>query len=151
MSEFADWSEDSGLPEPVLTGAFRTPEDSERIYMKHATSLLGKLTHGEAMSRETRELAKKLEAMTDAERRFWARNKFSWHKVAAAVDMRNYHYTSTQLQAICEWFRRACTKGPWEFLSHDVSNGSHLHLARRDFDWRTRYEAERLAAKGAVQ
>lgn len=140
-----DWSHDNGLPEVVVTHVLRTDDDSEAIYAKHAAALLGKLKTGHPLSDSDRKLASTLDAMTPEDVRAWARSRFSWHKVAAAVDLRNKQYTREQLSNVMRFLREGRTIGPWEILSHDVSNGAHIHVGRRDPKWRSTYEAAKAA------
>lgn len=145
------WSRDNGIPEPVVTQVLRSPDEQEIIYTRHANSLMHKLRDGHPMSSEDNALARELEAMSNAKRRQWARARFSWHLVGCAVDLRNSHYSQKELAGVMAWLRNGRTVGPWEILSHDVSSGFHIHVGRRDFEFRTRHERSMQESKEGLR
>ena len=60
----------------------------------------------------------------------------SWHLVNAAADLRTWHYTPAQRAAVLGWLQSECPREGWELLLHDAGTGSHIHLARKDMQWR---------------
>jgi hypothetical protein len=79
---------------------------------------------------------------SEAEAKERARQRFSWHLVYCAFDMRNWCYTAKQLPKVMALIRQACaeqrpleTQSKWEILSHDVGNGSHIHVGYKDLGW----------------
>lgn len=144
-----EWCREGALPEVVVTQVLRSADEQEDIYFRYAESLLAKLRAGAPLSSEDNQLARELESMSEAQRRQWARFRFSWHRVGCAVDIRNRHYSRTQLAGVMAWLRHGRTVGPWELLSHDVSSGDHVHIGRRDFEFRTKHEQSMKDAKEA--
>lgn len=65
--------------------------------------------------------------------------KFSWHMCFCAADLRNRHYTRTQLRNLFEYLKSGRDDSRFEILDHDVGRGAHLHIGRRDFEWRSRF------------
>lgn len=145
------WSIEGAFPEVVVTHVLRSADEQQKIYFKHAEELISKLRQGAPMSSEQTTLAGELEAMNEARRKQWARNRFSWHRVGAAVDLRNTHYSKAQLAGVMNFLRHGRVTGPWELLSHDVSAGNHIHIGRRDFAWRGQYEQSMKDAKSATE
>lgn len=58
--------------------------------------------------------------------------KFSWHARGTAGDFRVKHYTQEQLALVLVWFEHRFKRPAFECLRHDVGQGDHLHLGRRD-------------------
>jgi hypothetical protein len=117
-----EYSEAMGLPEVVVTDVLRTPAQQEAIYWR-ALQKAGNLTEEEARSA--------------------ARKKFSWHLVAAAVDLRNTHYSRAQLEEAVAFLKKGRSAPMWEVLSHDVGQGHHLHVGRKDFSWRLAFQQKK--------
>lgn len=141
------WSREQGIPEVVVTQVLRSDADQESIYTRHADALIAKLRNGARLPPADKALAEKLEAMSAAGRRKWARERFSWHKIGAAADLRNKHYTPAQLAAVMAHLRTGRAGPDWEILSHDVHSGSHLHVGRKDFLYRKDFEQQMETAK----
>jgi hypothetical protein len=104
------------FPEVVVTHVLRTDDEQEALYWK---AILKK------------------EGCTEVEARLRAREKFSWHKVGCAVDIRNSEYSKSQLEEVMAYLRAGRAIPLWELLSHDVGNGAHVHIGRKDFTWRS--------------
>ncbi len=117
------YSRANGLPEVVITECLRTPEDQERLYWK--------------------QLKRDLNISEDAARR-QAKQKFSWHLCAAAIDIRTSHYTPRQYETVKAHLQLAMAKvskrpGFWEFLPDKHGTGAHCHIARKDAKFRDDY------------
>ena len=112
-----DWSFEQKLPPVVVTHVKRTVDDQERIY----TPVLMKNT-----------------GMPEKKCRELARQRFSWHLVLCAVDLRNIHYTDEERLRVMGFLRS--NLGPmaerFELLEHDVGRGDHIHIGIKDQDWR---------------
>lgn len=145
------WCGDNRLPEVVVTDVLRTDDDSERIYFKYANALIARLREGARAKRrlgpKERELAVRLESMSEAGRRKWARARPSWHKCGCAVDVRNRHYSEEQIAGILAFLRHGRSEEEWELLSHDVHSGEHLHIGRKDEEFKRRHEQSMQEAK----
>lgn len=126
LIELDIWSVDRGFPEVVITEAFRTPAQMEATYWK---SIAAKLAT---------ELPEASPAAREAVARSRARAKFSWHLVRCAADIRNRHYTPIQGRAVLTWLKDNCVAG-FEVVQHDVGRGDHIHLGKRDPEWKARH------------
>lgn len=137
---FESWSRDQGLPEPVVTDVIRTKSQQRAIYVPYAQELIADFEGGVPMQDNDRALAIKLMDLNDDGIAQWAEQRFSWHLVGCAVDLRSRDYTAPQLAAVLGWFRRMALPPTFEFLEHDVGRGDHMHLGRRDFAWRNSFK-----------
>lgn len=70
----------------------------------------------------------------------YGEDKFSWHCVWSAADLRSREYTRPERDMLMEFIRKECGQPFWEVLEHDVGRGSHWHLGRRDFAWRKQHQ-----------
>lgn len=136
VTGLASWLHAKGWEAPFITCIRRTADDSERIYTPYAENLVRSLKMGLSLADKERVLAAELAKMTPEERKAWAREKFSWHNVLCAVDIRNRVYSRGQRMAIMNHLRYGTNTTDWEVLEHDVGRGDHIHLARRDVDRR---------------
>lgn len=136
LQELDEWCNANGIPEVVVTHVLRTKDEQQAIYTKYADSLLRKMEEGKPLAESERKLAKTLSDMKPEERVAWARERFSWHLVGCAVDIRNTHYTAKELSAVMSFLRQGRPIGPYEILSHDVASGAHCHIGFRDFSRR---------------
>jgi len=135
IKDLDEWSKKRGFPEVVVTHCLRTRDDQERIYFKYVQGLRKK----RADKVQLTAAEQRISIMSDKDAKAWAREKFSWHLVACAVDIRNIHYTRTQLLEVLGYLKTGRALGPWEILSHDVSNGNHIHVGVKDFAFRKKY------------
>lgn len=78
---------------------------------------------------------------------FYPDDRWSWHLVDCAVDLRNRHYSRDQLQRVEAWLRAKCASSEWELITKDHGTGPHIHLAYREFGLRRVYEQKQK--KGA--
>ena len=117
VSELDQWSAEHRFPAPIVTHALRSLDDQERIYAPIYADNTGLPV----------ERCKSL-----------ARQRFSWHLVGCAVDLRNAHYSDDERRAVMGFVHNHIEPCPgnWEVLAHDIGRGDHLHLARRDVAWR---------------
>lgn len=130
------YSTENAIPGVVVTHVVRTAEDQASIYVPFFKRLVERLHAGKQMSPTDAKLALELDGKSDAELRKRALQKFSWHCVRCAVDLRIKHYSVEQLKRV-EGFVRARTVNTkyWEFLVHDIA-GAHMHIGVRDFNYR---------------
>jgi hypothetical protein len=63
----------------------------------------------------------------------------SWHLFGCAADLRNNHLRPEQRKAVFRWLQERCPRPGWECLDHDVGNGQHFHIARKDLSWRNTF------------
>lgn len=152
---FTGWSYTAKLPEPVITDVIRTDQQTVDLYVPYILGLLrraerggrdgdGKaapLTLGEEQSvlKYTRLAAGNPGMERSHVAALWALGRFSWHRCGCAADFRNNHYEPAQLKDVVAWFRREIAAdsrhgqpSPWEFLSHDIGAGHHLHVGFKD-------------------
>lgn len=120
LLDLDDFCKAKGYPEIVVTMVLRTAAQQEEIYWRQIANSMH---------------------LSEIEARKLARKKFSWHKVGCAADIRNRHYTKEQRGQIMLHLLEGRTKGPWEILEHDVGRGDHIHIGRRDFAFRSKWEA----------
>lgn len=147
-------SVERGLPDPVLTELVRTPDGNAAIYFRFFKKLQDALDpvnpHAGQIDLEDDGTFRALNAsevatanlvrdMSDAQLLEKAGQRFTWHFCRCAVDLRTRHYSPTQLAWVRSWVGVWCPAPMWEVLFHDVT-APHLHLARRDFSWRTRFQ-----------
>lgn len=66
-------------------------------------------------------------------------DRFSWHLVRCAVDLRNHHYTPEQRRKAEGWLGARAMRPRWEFVPQDHGTGPHFHVAIRDARWRELY------------
>lgn len=120
-----------GFPELVVTHLHRTAEQQEEY--------------------KWRAIAKQ-HGLSEKDARAKARRKFSWHRANCGADLRRREYSSKQLREIRAWLYEHCPSPMWEFIDEEEGGTApHFHLARQDFDWRRKYDAQTLAAStGAV-
>lgn len=81
----------------------------------------------------------------DENRAVYGRDKFSWHLVDCAADLRIKHYTPEQLGRVQDWVALRCTglqptgaggdEARWELVFEPHGTGPHLHIARRCREW----------------
>lgn len=102
------------LPEPMATHIKRTRDGQESIYWKQMMK----------------------PGISEAQARHDARNRWTWHFVFCAIDLRDWIYSDDQIVAVVAFLRKACTGPNWEFLYHDVGRGKHLHIGYRDHQWK---------------
>ena len=116
--ELEDFCRKQAYPEPMATHIDRTRDQQEDIYWRII-------------------LAQGKGALTEAQARYQARNRFTWHFVRCAIDLRDYIYTPAQLAVLLPFLKTITTgKGKdYEFLYHDVGRGNHLHIGFRDNQW----------------
>lgn len=62
--------------------------------------------------------------------------KFSWHELGCAADLRVHHYSDVQAILVMAWLGYRCQHPLWELLRHDVGQGDHIHVGRRDYSRR---------------
>jgi hypothetical protein len=132
------WLTAQGWPELFITCIGRTDDDSERIYTPVADRLVRDLELKNLKTDREKVLAGMLQKMTAAERKHWARTKFSWHNFLCAVDIRNRVYSREQRRALMNHLRFGTNAAEWEILEHDIGRGDHIHLSRKDFEQRKR-------------
>lgn len=140
------WSVENGIPEVEITECFRTVEEQEHIYFGYFKRLIatfesqGKLQSGEA------NIAISMRPKSDDELKKIAREKFSWHMVHCATDIRTItsgHYTVDQAHKVFEFLKsKAKPESKWELLAHDVA-GPHIHIGLRDFNYRAKYDTRK--------
>ena len=116
-----------GYPNLTLTEVFRTPEQSQAYYFKHQQTLKARYKAGRMLSQTDTLIAK----LDDASAKKWARAKFSYHRANCAVDIRNSVYSPRQMIELMRFLETKCPLPLWEVLSHDVSNGAHIHCGIR--------------------
>jgi hypothetical protein len=154
---FDEWSHVEGLPEPVITDLFRDIPSQIRIYVAFWRKLQASLEPGpragqlqdpdgtwRPLTPSEQQTAKELRGLFQAELEKKAETKFTWHWVRCAADVRTYHYSRAELAKVKAWFEARCQRPRWEFLVHDVT-APHMHIGRRDFEWRTRFSVPALA------
>lgn len=132
------WLAAQGWPELFLTCVGRTDDDSERIYTPVADKLVRDLELKNLKTDREKVLAGILRDMTPAQRKAWARAKFSWHRCLCAVDVRNRVFSREQRRALMNHLRFQTDSATWEVLEHDIGRGDHIHLAYKDFEQRGR-------------
>lgn len=162
LTAFDNYSFRERLPLPLLTQLWRDRAGQILIYVRYWKRLREAYLRGppylfdpegDGTFRELSKLelleAKDVLSLTDEELEDRACNKFTWHWVRCAADMRTVgggshpHYTSVQMEIVRAWFEDQCQdKTVWELKIHDT-HGPHLHVAYRDLDWRRRLDPRR--------
>lgn len=153
LSDFDAHSVKEGLPTPVVTDLVRSSESQVRIYVTFWRKLQAALEPGPRQGQfqepdgtwrpllvSEMQTAKEVRGLTVEQLERKAAEKFTWHWVGCAADLRTHHYSRAQLAQAIHWFEYRCRRPQWEFLVHDVT-APHMHVGRRDFDWRTRWGA----------
>lgn len=152
---FDEYSVKWDLPEPVVTDLVRSPEQQMRVYVRFWKKLQAALADGPHHNQIDPEddgtfrpltpveygQAVVLRPLTDEQLAARARQKFTWHWVRCAMDLRSREYSPDELSRVRKWFQPRCQAPLWEFLVHDVT-APHIHCARRDFAWRARWLPE---------
>lgn len=133
------YSKSNGVPEVFVTHAVRSTDAQEAIYVPYFKRIVERLHAHKPLSSVEAKLALELDGKSDAELAKRALQRFSWHMVRCAADLRIRHYSVAQLKQV-EAFMRARTTNTkyWEFLVHDVS-GPHIHVGVRDFKYRAEF------------
>lgn len=139
FSEFEAFSFKRGLPEPVLTELVRWPEENAQTYLKVWREMMRKARVGEHLSDEDSELVAELIALTPTELEQRAKEKFTWHSIRCAGDLRTRIYSPVQLAHAVSWFQHRCQKPMWELVTKLHGTGPHIHIGRRDFRWRMEF------------
>jgi hypothetical protein len=139
-------SEDIGFPDVVVTHVWRTKTQQKAIYMSVATVILKKINNDNTLTESESDILERVEQISDSqkitlEKAFerWAEARFSWHMARTAIDLRNRHYTSKQRAGVMAFLRARIAKGEWELLEHDIGRGDHIHLAKRDAEWKAKH------------
>lgn len=148
---FNEYSAAQAFPDPVLTEVGRDETGMVRIYVRFYRKLQQSLEgphHGmidpeddgtfRPLTLKESDEAKEIRGLFEAELVHRAQARFSWHTVLCAYDLRTRHYSAAQLPLVVAWFQERCKRPDWEFLVHDV-HGPHIHVGRRDFEWRTKF------------
>ena len=117
LLELDQWSGEHKFAAVLVAHALRTLDDQERIYLPIYQENTG---------------------LPPERARALARQRFSWHLVGCAVDIRNSHYSEDERRTVVSWLRGRVepVAGDWELLEHDIGRGEHIHIARRDVAWR---------------
>lgn len=110
-----------GLPDMMVTHVFRTAGQQEDFYWKQYINDF----HG-----------------VEAEARKLARNKFSWHRVYCAMDIRNNCYDRQAKERIFKFLKKGRESSQWEILLHDIGRGDHFHVGYRDYAARRKWEQQ---------
>lgn len=133
------YSRENGIPGVVVTHVLRTRADQVAIYVPYFKRIVEQLRQHKQLSPSDAKLAVELDGKPDAELEKRAAQRFSWHAVNCAADLRIRHYSVEQLKRV-EGFVRARTVNTkyWEFLVHDVA-GAHIHIGVRDFSYRAKF------------
>lgn len=120
LHDLDEWLWDNKMERLTVTDALRTREDQRRLYTKTYQA----------------------QRMSDAEAQDKAFRRFSYHLCACAADFRHTvkPYMADEQKRIWEWLAKHCTGSEWELLEHDLGWGKHFHIARRDFEWRRKWE-----------
>ncbi len=122
------YSAENSIPGVWVTEVVRTPQEQEAIYLGYADRILYRVKAGHHLTDSDRHLALELHRLPREKLRDWARQKFSWHMVGQAVDLRSRHYTEKQMQHVMDFLTKRCPKPAWELLAHDVT-AEHVHIA----------------------
>jgi hypothetical protein len=163
LADFAAYSSQVRLPEPVVTDLVRNVAEQVRIYTAHYRRLQESLKPGphqrfidpegdgtwRPLKIDELNEAREIRNLDDAELMKRASEKFSLHQVGAAFDLRIKHYSKAQWRVVFAWFARRCVNPPgrplaWEMLPsnpdhpHDTA-GTHLHVGRKDREWQDRF------------
>lgn len=121
------WSVKHRIPETVVTHVFRGRAFMEETYWLGIAKKL------------TIQLPNASPAEVERIARETARMKFSWHLVRCAADIRNRHYTKEEREDVFAWLRVHCKPPMFELVQHDVGKGDHIHVGRKDLEWKTRF------------
>jgi hypothetical protein len=152
LRDFDTWSSAKGLPDPVVTDLIRTRAEQLAIYVPYWSKLQQALKPGpfhlridpegdgeyRALTASETALASDLAPMTGAQLEARALAKFTWHMARTAADVRTNHYRQTEMKRVRLWFIERCPRPEWELVFHDTA-GPHVHVARRDREWRAKY------------
>lgn len=144
VKNFAEQSEQSNWPTPVITCAWRDKSGMRAIYYPYAVNIIEKRKRGETLTDSENRVILVLYDIADKYYHsnistavsHWVDSKFSWHMVRCAVDLRNKHYTKEQMEAVNNWFKANVGAPLFEYLMHDVGRGDHIHVAIKDKKWR---------------
>lgn len=131
------------FPAPVATELFRTEKEQGEIYTEHFQKLIKLYMQSPSLVSATdRPLIARLSTAPEAVIHNQAVQKFTWHLVGCAADLRTKHYRPSQLARVRTWFAERCAaKQDWELLFHDVT-GPHMHVAFKDQTWAAHYKPE---------
>lgn len=118
------------------------------MYLGVGAAILQKMKKDVTLTEDESRILERVEAISTAQNlpidkafERWADSKFSWHMARCAVDLRNRHYSPKQRQAVVAFLRSMVSRGEWELLEHDIGRGDHIHLAKKDSEWKTKYAA----------
>lgn len=150
LNQFTLWSAASGLPDPVVTEVLRSDQMQLNYYVPYARQLL---EGGYPFSKADRDNLTDINASIKDHRNGedfgvlqWALYRWTWHRIAHAVDLRNSHYRGEELRTVVAWLekeislREAAKPGrQWEFLVHDIGRGNHIHIGCRDLEAKLKF------------
>ncbi len=171
--ELARWSEMEGLPPPRVLQVGRTEQAQVDRYVPYGRRVLAGLRNRCVLSeRERKDALQLVERISrqpghsdDSHITLWALTRASWHRCWCAADLVLGEERGARARVL-EWLRRrmaldaAPAGGPrWELLAPDASpfgcssepaKQEVLHLARRDFSWRSRWPMAKPGDLGAL-
>lgn len=146
IQSLQSYSESVGFPNVVITHCWRTKVHQKKMYTSVADNILEKLKNDITLTDEESRMLERVESIAKSqnlslEKAFdrWAETKFSWHMARCAADIRNRHYNKSQRQAVMAFLMGKISRGEWELLEHDIGRGDHIHIAKKDAEWKTNY------------
>ena len=117
-----------------ITEVGRTDNESQRIYTAIADRVLA-VTDLNTLSPLDLNTRKQVENLKREEVTKWARNKSSWHKPFAAVDIGLTNLSKDQITEAKKYLFAMCSRPMWELILESHGTGPHFHVGRRDFVW----------------
>ncbi len=159
LLEFERWSTEEGLPSPVITMLGRTLKENADIYVAFWSRVVAAYHDGKDLSDADTRVALAKRGKSSAELRAEAEQRFSWHLVNCAADVRTRHYSEPDLARVELFFRERVMvpaepgvepecKPDYEFQVHDVA-GPHLHIAFKSFDYRKKLDPRPALHRGS--
>jgi hypothetical protein len=155
LVEFAQWCSTQGMKAPFITCLRRNKTEQVALYMEHWRQLQFKIRQLHALPQHSARwqdffanatewrLAEHIKHHTEEHLRAQANLRLTWHFYDCAADLRtvgpdprNPHYSPVQLKAVEAWFHKRCPHGQWELKTETHGSGPHVHVARKDEDWK---------------
>lgn len=146
--DFDVWSTQAFIPEPFIVELWRTRQEQGDIYVQVWRDIQRRLKAGQPVI-NLQGFKPEYVDLDDGELRERAEEKFSWHLVRCAADFRTKHYSVPQLTRVIGFFKQRCSSPLWELVFEPHGTSMHIHAAKRDFRWRTRFTEDDDAPKVA--
>lgn len=123
--ELAEWSSSHRLPPVTVTSVVRYLDEHVALYVNRWKRLVARYRLAEKLSPADEAFAKKILKLSEPELAAMARNRWSWHRCACAVDLRVREYAPDQFSLVIDWLKTNAPTPKFVWL-HELAP-PHLH------------------------